>query len=655
MAAARRAAVFAAMLEEPVTERWAADASALDAFCSLARACDRARVSDAALAAAATDEDASNGAAARVLLHARTLLRSASAPPVEGPVGGRESGTAFALSISAAIAQACSQGIDVIEVPRSFLFGIGGCNSASARTLRAAFADDDEALIRFLSAQPARIDVARLRAAARKVEPNPLQTRLVDALDAFGAGSERERALQASRNLDAIRGLATTGNEKWLHMAARRAVEVAGEDPRTDQLCAEPIACDVLVAAGGDAIDDNQRVNVLCDAFVRREVDGGPALVPIGASETDRSLEFAFDEGVASPISAESFARALGIDPDAFAARTLRIDSSTTEAAAQWLVEAARVTDAHTWPAQEPAVTFVAPRMTFSASRLNAYVKCPRRWFFEYLCQAVEDRPSIQALYGKVFHAALESLHRDVRIPGQWEPDAVLERLQRHLDASFGRSHDEFDSQLEYEVSRLRARRVAEHYVKWLFAEAADAPFEIAEIESRHAFSAGGHEFVGYIDRVDRPLGGGPATIFDYKTGRIEKDPAEYLRHVRSGDEAQLALYYAMRRARGEDIARVALVSLRDSRDSAWVLALDVTDAAGGAIVRRGARDGVVRAACSPDDLRASLDLLVARCDMLTRDGVDHFVAGADPPCSYCSYERACRERPEDGERIFAR
>jgi hypothetical protein len=230
-----------------------------------------------------------------------------------------------------------------------------------------------------------------------------------------------------------------------------------------------------------------------------------------------------------------------------------------------------------------------------------------------------------------------------------------VERLQYQLDASFGKFHDEFDSQLEYEVSRLRARRVAEHYVKWLFAEAADAPFEISEIESRQVLSAGGHEFVGFIDRIDRPLGGGPATIFDYKTGRIEKNPAEYLRQVRAGEEAQLPLYYAMRHARGDDVARVALISLRDSRDSAWVLALDVTDAAGDAVTRRDARDGVVRAACTPDDLRESLELLVARCDLLTRDGLEHFGAGADPPCSFCSYERACRERPADGERIFAR
>ena len=185
--------------------------------------------------------------------------------------------------------------------------------------------------------------------------------------------------------------------------------------------------------------------------------------------------------------------------------------------------------------------------MTFSASRLNAFVTCGRRWFFEYLCDAVEDRGSIHATYGKVVHGALEALHRDVR-----EPAAV--------------------------------------------------------------------------------------------------DPRAYLEAVRSGDEAQLALYYFMRRARGDEVASVALVSIRDIHDGVRVLALDIVeDGADAPPSRRGA------AACSRAVLDASLAALIRRCDLLTKEGLEHFDVGEDPPCRFCVYLPACRERPAESESIFVR
>jgi len=39
----------------------------------------------------------------------------------------------------------------------------------------------------------------------------------------------------------------------------------------------------------------------------------------------------------------------------------------------------------------------------------------------------------------------------------------------------------------------------------------------------------------------------------------------------------------------------------------------------------------------------------------LTKTGQTHFGIGVDPPCGYCAYYAACRERPREGERIFAR
>ena len=238
----------------------------------------------------------------------------------------------------------------------------------------------------------------------------------------------------------------------------------------------------------------------------------------------------------------------------------------------------------------------------------------------------------------------------DVREPALIDGRALLDRFQREIDSAFGRSRSEFSSQFEYEVSRLQARRAAPKYVDWIVRQSSAAPMEIVEVESVNRLHAGGYDFVGFIDRVDRPVGGGAVTIVDYKTGRVPDDPRAYLEAVRLGDEAQLALYYFMRRARGDDVARVALVSLRDSHDEVRVVALDIVE------------DGEERpkqepgsAACSRATLDASLAALIRRCDLLTNVGLAHYGVGVDPPCRYCAYLPACRERPPDPEPIFVR
>jgi RecB family exonuclease len=357
--------------------------------------------------------------------------------------------------------------------------------------------------------------------------------------------------------------------------------------------------------------------------------------------------------GDASPIDPWNAAHLFGIDIDTWQKPDVVIPRPDVVFRAS--AASSEVLDVWNWPQPESPRPLAAPGMTFSASRLNSFAKCPRRWFFEYLCDAVDDPGSVHATYGKVFHEALEALHRDVRVPSEYTEDEIRRRLQLELTGAFERARADFASPLEYEVSRLKARAVAEHYARWLVQEAHDQPMRIEEVEALQKWGSGGHAFVGYIDRIDRPLAGGSITIFDYKTGRIDDDPENYVRDVRAGREAQLALYYNVRRAGGDDVARLALVSLRDPRDKAWVLAIDVTDEAGKPVAHRASRPGVLRAACTSAQLEEAMRALLERCDLLTRKGLERFEAGDDPPCSFCAYARACRVRPVEAERVFAR
>ena len=430
-------------------------------------------------------------------------------------------------------------------------------------------------------------------------------------------------ALRTSRAfVDGIVSLAVTCRRCNLSEAAL-AAEVADELPTRSALARLMLAA-ARVDAGGV-----QRPRESDDTSSQRAFRSAAA-VWVAALAADEAL------GAASVAAALA---ALGGRDDAFGKR----------------IDAEEIADVWSWPAPEEAVPLVAPPMAFSASRLNGYVKCSRRWFYEYLCDAVEDQGSAAATYGKVFHEALESFHRIVRFPAEWSGNALLERLHAELDLAFERNRDAFASRLEFEVSRLKARAVAAHYARWLRAEADDQPMRVEAVESLQRWSMGGHEFVGFVDRIDRPVAGGPITIYDYKTGRIPEDPQEYIEQIRRGDEAQLALYYAVRRLRGDRVGRLALVSLRDPRDAVWVLALDMLGEDGKLEAERAPRSGVLNGTCSPSDIEASLAVLTARADLLTKHGVAHFQVGVDPPCMHCEYARACRERPFETERVFAR
>ncbi|MEO9137039.1 MAG: PD-(D/E)XK nuclease family protein, partial [Casimicrobiaceae bacterium] len=397
--------------------------------------------------------------------------------------------------------------------------------------------------------------------------------------------------------------------------------------------------------------------------WVADAVGSAPNGLQLRASGADSTgsgratIAFADDATTAAQLNAwtRTFDVSASTFDQASAELEVRVDAPASAALAQWFAAEGSDDDAWTWAVPETPRPLVAPAMTFSASRLNGFVKCPRRWFFEYLCDALVDEGSAAATYGKVFHEALEALHRIIRMPAEFSGNAILERLHAELDMAFERNRDEFASTLEFEVSRLRARVVAAHYARWLRAEAQDHPMQVEAVESLQRWTMRGHTFVGFIDRIDRPVAGGPVTIYDYKTGRIDDDPREYVAKMRRGEEAQLALYYTVRRMRGDAVGRLALVSLRDPRDPVWVLALDMVDDEGNAVVQRDPRSGVVRGACTPADMQTAVDALLDRADMLTHAGVEHFMPGDDPPCSYCAYANACRERPADSERVFAR
>ncbi|HXW50404.1 MAG TPA: PD-(D/E)XK nuclease family protein [Candidatus Acidoferrales bacterium] len=637
-----------------------------DDLCSLSYATDAAGASDADLACAVMEPDRGASFAARVAYAARLHLRAAWIEidrVSQGAPGARESRAAVSLGGAARTLR--ELGASSAFAPRALVNSLGRERQENAhavlRFVQAAYRLDAGGLVEALQMPPFSIDPADLAIALRG-QTGPPREALAAAVVQMHGGATKDRAIGALEVLDAVleSGASTTGLARAIEAAltAIASFDSGWSVKHSEAFNHSVETADQLFDRAAPATKPGDRAREVADAVSVAELDGLRLVPYVGSSEVQATIAFAQD--AASPLDIERFARVAGVDVASFVELcrprpVTTVASSSRFALAEFIRQRDRRDASRSWPQPETETAILAPQMTFSASRLNSYVKCPRRFFFEYMCESLEDSSSLHATYGRVVHDALEMLHREVRLPAKHDAAHITERLLRHLDAAFGAARAEFASQLEYESSRWRARRMAEQYVRWLVAEAQRAPMEISAVEVFERRRLGAYDFIGYIDRIDRPEAGGPVTIYDYKTGRIESDAKAYLEKVRAGDEAQLALYYAMRRAAGDEIARIALVSVRDPKDEVWILALDLADAGSPNGATGDRENGVVRAVCSPADLDASLAALLRRCDMLAREGVTHFPPGADPPCGFCEYAQACRERPLEGERAFAR
>lgn len=308
-------------------------------------------------------------------------------------------------------------------------------------------------------------------------------------------------------------------------------------------------------------------------------------------------------------------------------------------------------------PDEEPAAVPLR-KFSFSASSLNAYAECARKWFFRYACAAVEDRGSSASFYGTAFHAALEDFHG---VHVRFDPSTKLgagsedeESLAQFLDycvaAAFDRHRTRFDAPVEFELQKRRARRTAKKYLAWLLERARRSPFEVIGCETTTDVELGGHRFVGFIDRLDRDDRSGTVTVVDYKTGSIATSAQEYLDDVRAFREFQLPFYYWARTAAGDVVTRLALIPLKDALLDVEPVELDVVTTS------RAPRAKGASGEIGVAELERARERMIALADEIAAGLRETFPATDDPEaCRYCAYAESCRERPLALEERFGR
>lgn len=303
--------------------------------------------------------------------------------------------------------------------------------------------------------------------------------------------------------------------------------------------------------------------------------------------------------------------------------------------------------------APEPALPVTARRATFSASSLNAFAECERKWFYRYVCTAVEDRGSSASFYGIAFHAALEEFHGKHTRFDNVEAAPLASYLDYCIVTSFDRHRTRFDAPVEFELQKRRARRTAKRYLSWLMERARRAPFEVIGCETSTDVELGGFRFIGYIDRLDRDDGTGAVTVVDYKTGAIAKSAGDYLDDVLAFEEFQLPFYYWARTAAGDRVTRLSLVPLKDALLDVEPIELTVVQQRPPQNGRR--RDGTT-AAIGVADLERARDKMIAIASTLAVPTIGSYAVATNPDaCRYCAYKDACRDRPLVAEERFGR
>lgn len=300
----------------------------------------------------------------------------------------------------------------------------------------------------------------------------------------------------------------------------------------------------------------------------------------------------------------------------------------------------------------ERAAPVRAPQARFSASALNAYVECPRKWFYRYACAAIEDPGSSASFYGTAFHLALEWFHETFDRPSAAQETQMREAIPGFVERAFAVHRDDFETRVEYALQLRRAKRTARQYVAWLIDRAKRSPFTVIGRELPIAMKIEGFDFIGYIDRLDRDERG-MVSVIDYKTGSIATSAAEYRDAVRSFEDFQLPFYYWAREAEGDRVSTLALVPLKDSLIDVRPIELEVLPFARDDGRKR---DGSPYGTISVSDLERSRAKMVQICRELTDGSLSHFPVTSDPSaCTYCAYGTACNDRPAPAEEKFGR
>lgn len=213
---------------------------------------------------------------------------------------------------------------------------------------------------------------------------------------------------------------------------------------------------------------------------------------------------------------------------------------------------------------------------TYTATALDAYLKCPLRFYYTFVLR-LHEREEVSGEIervdlGSFVHKVLSRYFRDKEGRELGAPDLDHARMERVVEETFREVFGEEKISSSYLLKRQVKRQLVEFLTGYQEQVIAKASTAILGTEIKVEGTRDGHTFRGFIDRVERR--GDRIYILDYKTGsngdalRVsfdKLDPNDRATWDVAVGSLQLPLYallYAQRESVGLEIINPAYLML---------------------------------------------------------------------------------------------
>lgn len=203
-------------------------------------------------------------------------------------------------------------------------------------------------------------------------------------------------------------------------------------------------------------------------------------------------------------------------------------------------------------------------KIVLSPSRLNDYLKCPRRFFYiKVMGIDIEDKEWDNANFGTAMHAVFENAVRIAKKTGTYPSyEEIILLFKKLMDET------PFSTDAKKEMFMRRGENAIKDYYP-RFIET--SPERIENIELSLDSVQVGDDFIsGKIDRIEIN-NDGTYELYDYKTGKPVNETKVAVGEEKEGYYNQLCFYkYAFEKLTGKKVSKTGLIYLENHQKNVY-------------------------------------------------------------------------------------
>lgn len=168
-----------------------------------------------------------------------------------------------------------------------------------------------------------------------------------------------------------------------------------------------------------------------------------------------------------------------------------------------------------------PAVAAFLRPWTFSATALDAYLRCPIRFYYSYVLR-LREREEIETeiesyRIGQFVHGVLHAYFTPMLGDVLTEAALDLRRMDALVEQQFAAEFGEENTAGRLIMKKRIRQRLSQFLTEYQLPLIRREPVRILELEARYRGARNGYELAGNIDRVEER--NGKIALMDYKTG----------------------------------------------------------------------------------------------------------------------------------------